>query len=58
MELEEQVAIGSRAKPGAVIRSAVPIDFLDSDELIKQDSADLLNFLRSKMGWCLGLSIG
>ncbi len=48
MELEEQVVIGSRAKPGSVIHSTVPIHFLGSDEFVKQDGTDPLDFLRSK----------
>lgn len=47
IELEEQVVVGSRAKPRSVIDSAVPIDTLDSDEFTKQGGNDLPDLLRN-----------
>ena len=49
IELEEQVVIRSRAKPCAVIHSAVPIDVLGSDDFIKQGGTDFPDLLRSKV---------
>ena len=47
IELEEQVVVGSRAKPRSVIDSAVPIDVLGSDEFVKQGGTDLPDLLRN-----------
>lgn len=47
IELEEQVVVGSRARPRSVINSAVPIDVLNSDEFVKQGGSDLPDLLRN-----------
>ncbi len=47
VELEEQVVIGSRARPRSVIDSAVPIDTIGGDELAKQGVTDLQDMFRN-----------
>ncbi len=47
IELEEQVVIGSRARPRSVIDSAVPIDTIRGDELAKQGVTDLQDLFRN-----------
>ena len=47
IELEEQVVIGSRARPRSVIDSAVPIDTIRGDELAKQGVTDLQDMFRN-----------
>ena len=47
IELEEQVVIGSRARPRSVIDSAVPIDTIRGDELAKQGTTDLQDMFRN-----------
>ena len=47
VELEEQVVIGSRARPRSVIDSAVPIDTIRGDDLAKQGVTDLQDMFRN-----------
>ena len=47
IELEEQVVIGSRARPRSVIDSAVPIDTIRGDEIGKQGVTDLQDMFRN-----------
>ena len=47
IELEEQVVIGSRARPRSVIESAVPIDTIRGDEIGKQGVTDLQDMFRN-----------
>ena len=47
IELEEQVVIGSRARPRSVIDSAVPIDTIRGDDLAKQGVTDLQDMFRN-----------
>ena len=47
IELEEQVVIGSRARPRSVIDSAVPIDTIRGDEISKQGITDLQDMFRN-----------
>ena len=47
IELEDQVVIGSRARPRSVIDSAVPIDTIRGDELAKQGTTDLQDMFRN-----------
>ena len=47
VELEEQVVIGSRARPRSVIDSAVPIDTIRGDEIAKQGVTDLQDMFRN-----------
>ena len=47
IELEEQVVIGSRARPRSVIDSAVPIDTIGGDEFVNQGGSDLPDLLRN-----------
>ena len=47
VELEEQVVIGSRARPRSVIDSAVPIDTIRGDEIGKQGTTDLQDMFRN-----------
>ena len=47
IELEEQVVIGSRARPRSVIDSAVPIDTIGGDEISKQGITDLQDVIRN-----------
>ena len=47
IELEEQVVIGSRARPRSVIDSAVPIDTIRGDEIAKQGITDLQDMFRN-----------
>ena len=45
--IEEQVVIGSRARPRSVIDSAVPIDTIRGDEIAKQGITDLQDMFRN-----------
>ena len=47
IELEEQVVIGSRARPRSVIDSAVPIDTIRGADLAKQGVTDLQDMFRN-----------
>ena len=47
IELEDQVVIGSRARPRSVIESAVPIDTIRGDEIAKQGTTDLQDMFRN-----------
>ena len=47
IELEDQVVIGSRARPRSVIDSAVPIDTIRGDEIGKQGVTDLQDMFRN-----------
>ena len=47
IELEEQVVIGSRARPRSVIDSAVPIDTISGNEISKQGITDLSDMFRN-----------
>ena len=47
IELEEQVIVGSRARPRSVINSAVPIDTISGDDLAKQGVTDLQDMFRN-----------
>ena len=47
IELEEQVVIGSRARPRSVIDSPVPIDTIRGDEISKQGITDLQDMFRN-----------
>ena len=47
IELEEQVVIGSRARPRSVIDSAVPIDTISGTDLAKQGVTDLQDMFRN-----------
>ena len=47
IELEEQVVIGSRARPRSVIDSAVPIDTIRGPDLAKQGVTDLQDMFRN-----------
>ena len=47
IELEEQVIVGSRARPRSVINSAVPIDTITGDDLAKQGVTDLQDMFRN-----------
>ena len=47
IEIEEQVVIGSRARPRSVIDSAVPIDTIRGDEIGKQGVTDLQDMFRN-----------
>lgn len=47
IEFEEQVVIGSRARPRSAIDSVVPIEVLGSDEFVKQGGPDLPGLLRN-----------
>ena len=47
IELEEQVVIGSRARPRSVIDSAVPIDTIRGNDLAKQGVTDLQDLFRN-----------
>ena len=47
IELEDQVVIGSRARPRSVIDSAVPIDTIRGDDLGKQGVTDLQDMFRN-----------
>ena len=47
IELEDQVVIGSRARPRSVIDSAVPIDTIRGDDLAKQGVTDLQDMFRN-----------
>ena len=47
IELEEQVVIGSRARPRSVIDSAVPIDTIRGGDLAKQGVTDLQDMFRN-----------
>ena len=44
--LEELVVIGTRAQPRSVTESAVPIDVVAGEDLVKQADTDLQNLLR------------
>ena len=45
--LEGMVIVGTRAKPRSVLKSAVPIDVLPSDDFVKQGGTDLPDLLRN-----------
>ncbi len=45
--LEGLVVIGTRAEPRSVLKSAVPIDVLPSDDFVKQGGTDLPDLLRN-----------
>ena len=47
IELEEQVVVGSRARPRSVIESAVPIDTIRGDDISKQGITDLQDMFRN-----------
>ena len=47
IELEEQVVIGSRARPRSVIDSAVPIDTIRGADLARQGVTDLQDMFRN-----------
>ena len=47
IELEDQVVIGSRARPRSVIDSAVPIDTIGGGEFLKQGVTDLQDLFRN-----------
>lgn len=47
--LEEVVTIGSRAKPRSVTESPVPVDVINSRDLAKSGSSDMLDMLKSSV---------